>query len=223
MRALKADTLLKALDALVLAEPRVDVEVSVPLGARELQLLADMPWPHRRKEWLAGRKVSKVLLAQSHGLAAGRIEILPAPSGAPLVYLDGVQIPDLVLNISHTRSWVVAAVAAGRVGIDVCDDADGRRIDRIASRVFSEGEVEACDALRDDCTKASVWAMKEAGLKLRIGGVFSPGARSIRVMSLDPPRVADGSMRMELLRLPDAVVALAQDVEAAASANASSE
>jgi 4'-phosphopantetheinyl transferase EntD len=208
---LAAGEVQKLLGAWVLAERREAGEVGVTLGPREQALLADMPWPLRRAEWLAGRRVAKRLLAAACGFTPERTEVLPLESGAPRVWVDGVARDDLVLTLSHTKGWAVAAVASARVGIDVCDDLDGPRLARIARRVFSPGEAEACGAMASAQTQAAVWALKEAGLKLRIGGVFDPGARSVRVESLAPPRVADVSMRVALLRLPDAAVALARD------------
>lgn len=202
----------QVLGAWVLAEPREQGEVEVPLGAAERALLAEMPWPLRRAEWLAGRRVAKRLLERALGFEPLRTQVLPLESGAPQVSVDGVPRRDVVLNLSHTRGWAVAAVASTRVGVDVCDDVDGERIARIARRVFSEGEAEACGAFQSRETQAAVWAIKEAGLKLFIGGVFDPGARAIRVESLTPPRVISRpSMQVALLRLPDAAMAVSRD------------
>lgn len=201
----------EVLGAFVLAEAREAGEVAVPLGAREQALLADMPWPLRRAEWLAGRRVAKRLLHRALQLPPERVEVLPLESGAPRVHVDGVARPDVVLNLSHTRGWAVAAVSSGPVGVDACDDVDGPRLERVARRVFSAGEAEGCGAYDSPRTQAAVWALKEAGLKLRIGGVFDPGARSVRVVSLSPPRVGDPTVRVALLRLPSAAVALARE------------
>ena len=187
----------EVLGAFVLAEPREEGEVAVTLGPRETALLADMPWPLRRSEWLAGRRVAKRLLFEAFQLAPERTEVVPLESGAPQVLVDGAPRAGLVLNISHTKGWAVAAAAVDRVGVDVCDDADGVRIARIARRVFSAGEADACGAFTSVQTQAAVWALKEAGLKLFIGGVFDPGARAIRVESLEPPVVtAKPAMRV---------------------------
>jgi phosphopantetheinyl transferase len=202
----------EVLGAWLLAEPREPGEVLVPLGEAERALLAQMPWPLRRAEWLAGRRVAKRLLERALGLDPLRTQVLPLDSGAPRISFDGAPRLELVLNLSHTKGWAVAAVATSRVGVDVCDDVDGERIARIARRVFSEGEAEACGAFQSRETQAAVWAMKEAGLKLFIGGVFDPGARAIRVESLSPPRVvATPMMQVALLRLPDAAVAVSRD------------
>lgn len=201
----------EVLGAFVLAEAREPGEVAVPLGPREQTLLAAMPWPLRRAEWLAGRRVAKRLLHLAFQLPPARVEVLPLDSGAPAVHVDGVARPDLALNLSHTRGWAVAAAATSAVGVDACDDDDGPSLAAIARRVFSDGEAEACGAHRNARTQAAVWALKEAGLKLRAGGIFEPGANSIRVVSLEPARVADPSVRVALLRLPSAAVALARE------------
>lgn len=203
----------EVLGAFVLAERREPGEVEVLLGPGERALLAQMPWPQRRAEWLAGRRAAKRLLSQAFGFEPARTEVLPLESGAPRVHVDGVPRTDLVMNLSHTKGWAVAAAAKDRVGVDVCDDVDGVRIARIARRVFSEGEAERCGAFQSRETQAAVWALKEAGLKLFIGGIFDPGARAIRVEALEPPRVtATPPMRVVLLRLPDAAVAVSRDV-----------
>lgn len=179
------------------------------LSPREQALLDEMPWPHRKAEWLAGRAAAKAVLQAAWGLSPAQVEILPLESGAPRLWVVGQERADLHLNISHTHGYAVAACAKEPVGIDVCDDDDGRRLPRIARRVMSEGEAEACGAFDSVPNQAAVWAVKEAGLKLRIGGVFQPGARSVRIESLSPPRVADPSMRLFLFRLPEAAVAVA--------------
>jgi phosphopantetheinyl transferase len=180
------------------------------LSPRETALLEQMLWPSRRDEWVAGRAVAKAVLREGFALAPWRVEILPSASGAPEVHVDGARQADLHLSISHTRHYAVAAVARAPVGIDACDDDDGRRLLTIARRVFSDGEAEACGAHASPASQAAVWALKEAGLKLRGGGVLQPGARSVRVESLDPPCVADPSTRVELFRLPRAAVAVAR-------------
>ncbi len=203
------------MDVAVLAEPRVEGEPAVVLGPRERQLLSEMPWPLRRSEWLAGRRAAKALLS-ALGLAPERVEILPLESGAPALHLDGTPHPTLVLSLTHTRRWAVAAVAQGPVGVDVCDDADGHRLEHIGSRVFSAGEAEGCQAHRSPRHQAAVWALKEAALKLSQGGVFDPGARSVTVASLTPPALSRPLLRVALARLPDAALALARPLGAGA-------
>ena len=201
-----------ALGASLLALRRTEEVPSLELSPRERAVLAQMKdWPLRQVEWRAGRQVAKELLRQAFGLDPTRVEILPAESGAPLLHYDGALHPELTLNLSHTPKWAVAVAGAFAVGVDVADDEDGERLPRIARRVFSEGEAEACGAHESVDRQAAVWAIKEAALKLRIGGVFSPGARSIRVESLSPPRVADETLEVELYRVEGAAIAVARE------------
>lgn len=197
------------LDAVVLAQPRSADEPEVVLGAREQALLAQMPWPLRRGEWLAGRAAAKTLLA-TLGFAPERVEVLPLGTGAPGLHVDGTPHPTLTLSLSHTRRWAVAAVAVGPVGVDACDLADGPRLRRIAGRVFSPGEAERCGAHASPAHQAATWALKEAALKLTQGGVFDPGARSITIATLEPPSLAHPLARVALAHLPDAAVAIAR-------------
>src|SRR4051812_36550380 len=145
-----------ALGAKLLAHAREPHEPVVVLGPREQALFAEMSaWPLRRNEWLHGRRVAKELLERAFGLDPKRTEVLPAPSEAPEVWFDGARRTDLVINISHTKRYAVAAASPFAVGVDVCDDEDGERLPRIARRVMSDGEAEACGAFTDHGTQAA--------------------------------------------------------------------
>ena len=65
---LEPDVVQEVLGAWVLAQRREPGEVLVPLGEAERALLAEMPWPLRRAEWLAGRSVAKRLMERALGL-----------------------------------------------------------------------------------------------------------------------------------------------------------
>lgn len=205
MTKLAPGQLVRIGETALLALPR-SADVQCSFGPREQKALEEFrAWPLRDAEWRAGRQVAKRVLHDAFGLEG---EILPAESGAPELFVHGERSP-LTVSISHTDAWAVAAVSPVKVGVDVADDEDGARLPNIARRVFSEGEAEACGAFTSVAHQTAVWAMKEAGLKLHIGGVFSPGARSIRVTSIDPPR-ADG-VQLALFRLPNACVAVAHE------------
>ena len=182
----------------------------VELGPRERDFLASLTdWPLRAAEWRAGRHAAKEVLRQAFGLEPSRVEILPADSGAPVLHVDGARAQSIFLSLSHTDTWAVAVAAPFPIGVDVADDEDGARLPRIAGRVFSVGEADACGAQQSTPHQAAVWALKEAGLKLHLGGVFSPGARSIKVLSLEPARVE--GLEVALYRLDGAAVAAAWD------------
>src|SRR5437868_13699573 len=57
-----------ALGAHLLAHERQATEPAVTLGPREQALLDAMPWPHRRNEWLHGRRVAQELLERAFAL-----------------------------------------------------------------------------------------------------------------------------------------------------------
>jgi len=179
------------------------------LGPAELTLYRSFTYPLRAREWLAGRWAMKFLLKAVHGWTADQLEILPGSNDAPRLFLDGRPRDDFGLSISHTHAYAAAAVAPCPVGIDVCDLQDGPRIQKIAYRVFNEGEAERTGALETDERGAAVWALKEAALKLDQGGVFQPGARSIEVASLDPVALANPGLTVKAFRLPLAILALA--------------
>ena len=182
------------------------------LCGREHAVFGDIEqYPLRVSEWFAGRSAAKALLLAAFGLDPSVTEVLPRESGAPEVHVRGVLDSTVFLNITHTKKYAVAAAARFAVGVDVCDDADGVRIERIARRVFSPGEEETAGVHRSPQHQAATWAIKEAVLKLRIGGVFDPGARSVRVLELDPPRVANEGVRVQLLRLPEGMCAVATE------------
>ncbi|MBX7098432.1 MAG: 4'-phosphopantetheinyl transferase superfamily protein [Myxococcaceae bacterium] len=193
----------------VLALERSDATPALTLSPREEALRAEYTqYPHRLREWSWGRFALKTLAAKVLGLRPGDVEVLRRESGAPELHVGGKPSP-LFASLSHTRRYAVAAVGATRVGVDVADDEDGARLPRIAKRVMSAGEAEGCGAFRTVRHQAGVWAIKEAVLKLREGGVFDPGARSVRVESLTRARVADASAAVWLMRLPHGAVALA--------------
>lgn len=194
----------------LLALPREPAPPRPALWGRELPVFQDLEqYPLRASEWLAGRAAAKGVLQGAFGFAPEEVEVLPLESGAPEVHLRGQRAQGVFLNLTHTRRYAVAAAARFAVGVDACDDADGHRLERIGRRVFSEGEAEGCGAHQSPQAQAAVWALKEAVLKLRIGGVFDPGAKSVRVLALDPPRVANEGVEVQLFRLPEAALAVA--------------
>ncbi|WP_432361682.1 holo-ACP synthase [Sporosarcina sp. UB5] len=84
------------------------------LSTREI-LLYDMLPPHRKIEFLAGRFAAKEAFAKARGTGIGKdcrfeqIEILPEPSGKPVLYFDGGEVAGFV-SITHTRTVAAAQV-----------------------------------------------------------------------------------------------------------------
>ncbi|MFS0691085.1 holo-ACP synthase [Sporosarcina sp. 179-K 8C2 HS] len=84
------------------------------LSKRELRLYEELP-QHRQVEFLAGRFAAKEAFAKARGTGIGKncrfgqVEILPEPSGKPVLYFDGKEVQGFV-SITHTRTVAAAQV-----------------------------------------------------------------------------------------------------------------
>ena len=84
----------------------------------ELKLYRNKPWSLAVR--FAGKEaVIKALGTKNKGIAWREIEILPDPSGKPLVRLygkaqneaDGLGLDKLVISLSHSREYAIALVS----------------------------------------------------------------------------------------------------------------
>jgi 4'-phosphopantetheinyl transferase len=85
------------------------------LSESEARITAALRFPKRRADWRLGRWTAKRALAiyaglSSHAEVLARIEVRPAPSGAPRPYLCG-QPASVAVSISHSRGVGFCAVA----------------------------------------------------------------------------------------------------------------
>jgi phosphopantetheinyl transferase len=121
-------------------------------------------------------------LSQLLGALPAELTIARGADGAPLV--QGLTEP-MRVSISHGRMAAVAV--AGRVallGVDLCDRADGPRIQRIARRFMS---AEDCALAEGDVAWATLWALKEAAIKALGLALLEGGLRATTLSSIDPP------------------------------------
>ncbi len=197
------------LGAAVLAVPRGAGERSATLHETEVAFAAKIHAPNRRSEWVEGRSALKELAWRAFRLEAPRLATLPGPEGAPRLRYDADMPTALTPSITHTRKWIVAALAIDSVGIDGCDLDDAKRVKRVRERAFSDGELAALGTLHSEAQWAAAWAIKEAVLKLHRGGIFDPGASSVWVTAIAPPAVR-GAIKVALLALPETMVAIAR-------------
>lgn len=114
--------------------------------------------PARRRAFLLGCALLRVLIAEHTGTPPGRAGLLLRPNRRPLHRPAGAQV--LALSVSHAGGWVFAAACAGartglRLGIDI---EDRRRLlpPRIDRRLPWEDGTAA--DIRD-------WCLVEAALK----------------------------------------------------------
>ena len=84
------------------------------LTTKELELYESLQ-PHRKVEFLAGRFAAKEAFAKARGTGIGnscrfeQIEILPEPSGKPVLSFDGKAVAGFV-SITHTNTVAAAQV-----------------------------------------------------------------------------------------------------------------
>ncbi|HEY9740480.1 MAG TPA: beta-ketoacyl synthase N-terminal-like domain-containing protein [Coleofasciculaceae cyanobacterium] len=138
----------------------------------------------RRSDWLLGRIAAKDALRQwakatfQLELAPVDIEILSAELGKPIVRCPELErlgsLP--ALSISHSRGYVVAAVAKPGmcVGIDI-QRLDGIRADDVLNGAFTQPEIDLLAQLpqQDQATSiVGLWCAKEAAAKASSMGLM---------------------------------------------------
>jgi 4'-phosphopantetheinyl transferase len=165
------------------------------LGPWESSHLQTLRFPKRRADWRLGRWTAKHAVAYDLRLPHNAedlacIEIRPATSGAPEVFLDN-EPANLAISISHRGGIAACAVATGgaMLGCDleiVEPRSDAFVVDYFTAEEqalvgqFSEAERSALIAL--------IWSAKESALKaLRVG--LRIDTRSLSV-ALDVPNTA---------------------------------
>ena len=158
------------------------------LGGAELSALARFTIPKRRADWRLGRWTAKAAISrllklpQSAG-ALAEIEVRPAPSGAPEVFLHGRRAP---VNISTSHSHGMGFCSVADCGIDVGCDVE-RVLPCMASRLsdyFTEAEQDVIRGIAEgdrDSAATLLWSAKESAFKLlRCGLRSDPRALSVQ-------------------------------------------
>jgi 4'-phosphopantetheinyl transferase EntD len=142
--------------------------------------------PVRRAEWLAGRLCARGAL---RALGAGAASVLADERGAPM--LKGIGADRVHLSITHGRR-LAAAVASSldglwpRCGVDLVDEEDGRRLEKLEQRVFDAGEIAL--ACGDPRRRMILWGAREAIAKATSTGMFAFGLHEIRVEAIEEGR-----------------------------------
>lgn len=147
------------------------------LSVGEAARLDSMRFPKRRADWRLGRWTAKRALALYLGVSGQHqalvdIELRPAPSGAPEVFLAG-QPATTTISLSHRGSHAVCAAAAASVAIGCDLEIIEPRSDEFIADYFASEEQEliarapASDRPR---LAALLWSAKESALKaMRVG------------------------------------------------------
>jgi 4'-phosphopantetheinyl transferase len=156
-----------------------------------------LPVPKRRADWLLGRWTAKCAVTaylnlppDLEGFAA--IELRPALSGAPEVFLHGSPAP-VALSLSHSRGFALCAVAQAGVelGCDV-ETVEPRTPAFLADYFVDEEQrlVARTPAARRDQVLTLLWSAKESTLKALRCGLRSD-TRSVNAARVDLPQTSD--------------------------------
>ena len=158
------------------------IEADVPaendwLSANEVVCLNSMRFAKRRNDWRLGRWTAKCALSltldvPAHLQALKKIEIRPAPSGAPEVFF-GNQPAAVTISISHRSGIAACAVAMSGVEIGCDLEIVEPHSDAFVADYFTIEEqalVARASAADRDWILALLWSGKESALKaLRAG------------------------------------------------------
>jgi 4'-phosphopantetheinyl transferase len=152
-------------------------EADVPLendwlSARELACLNSLRFPKRRADWRLGRWTAKRALAAycdvpSHSQSLVKIEIHPAPSGAPEVFFFSQPAP-VTISLSHSAGTAMCAIARSSVSLGCDLEAIEPRARAFVTDYFVDEEQALIARLRADDRPQLVtllWSAKESTLK----------------------------------------------------------
>ena len=157
-------------------------EANVPahndwLSQSEVAHLETLRFDKRRRDWRLGRWTAKLAVVAYRNLSGDShhlrdVEIRPAPSGAPEVFLT-CQPTDVTISISHRDGIAMCAVAPSSMALGCDLEIVEPRSDCFTEDYFTPEEREfVAQARAGDRSRlwALLWSGKESALKaLRVG------------------------------------------------------
>lgn len=162
------------------------------LSADERRRAARLQSPARRREFIGGRGLLRMLLAAYTGMPAEGVPIVYGRFGKPAL-ADTEGVATLTFNMSCSDGLALYAFGRDRqVGVDVERLQPGFPCDEIAQRYYCPAERAQLSQLRGarlTQTFFRYWTAKEAVLKAR-GDGLSAGLHDTAVHQLDEQRVA---------------------------------
>lgn len=168
------------------------------LSARESVYLGSLRFAKRRTDWRLGRWTAKCavasflnLLTDAQGLA--QIEIRPASSGAPVIFIAN-EPAAVAISISHSSGAAVCAVAMPGVELGCDQEVIEARSDAFVADYFTESEqalVARVSVAERSRLVTLLWSAKESALKaLREG--LRLDTRSVTVSPINGAFNLDG-------------------------------
>lgn len=163
------------------------------LSESELNFFNRLRFARRRADWRLGRWTAKQAVAALLNLASfppalAKIEIVPAPSGAPEVFFENKLSP-VTISLSHRNHGAICTLGPGTFELGCDLELIERRSDAFITDYFTAEEqalVAAQPATDRPQLLALLWSAKESALKaLRFG--LRLDTRSVIVDLLDCP------------------------------------
>jgi 4'-phosphopantetheinyl transferase len=142
------------------------------LSARESACLNGMRFAKRRADWRLGRWTAKGAVASflkmpADAQALAQIEIRPASSGAPEVFIANDPAA-VAVSISHRSGAAICAVAMSGVDLGCDQEVIEPRSEAFVADYFTQDEqalvAQVCEAERSRLL-ALLWSAKESALK----------------------------------------------------------
>jgi 4'-phosphopantetheinyl transferase len=180
------------------------------LSASEAVRLNGMRFVKRRADWRLGRWTAKRAVAAYlnlpvHTQALSAIELRPAPSGAPDVFVAN-RPAAVAVSLSHRAGTAICSVAPSNVALGCDLEVIEERSDAFVGDYFTSEEqalVARASAADRDWLLALIWSAKESVLKaLRVGlrldtrsFMVIPGAlqRECDASEIEDPRLTSQS------------------------------
>lgn len=178
-------------------------ETDVPAGddwlsASEMLVLGGLRFPKRRRDWRLGRWTAKCAVAAHLNLPANHsalrsIEIRPAPSGAPEVFLSEGPA-SIAISLSHSAGTAVCAItpflAAVGCDLEVIEARGSGFLDDYFTAEEQSFVMRMPEADRSWLVNL-LWSAKESALKaLQVG--LRADTRSVRVSLADSTYATEG-------------------------------
>jgi 4'-phosphopantetheinyl transferase len=142
------------------------------MSAREIAVLSQLRVPKRRSDWRLGRWTAKQALARwfdlpAHARVLARLEVHPAPNGAPEAFCDGYPAP-VAISLSHSAGRALCCI--GSPGAELGCDLEfiEARSELFVSDYFCTEEQCLVLNLPQSASSAVttlLWSAKESALK----------------------------------------------------------
>lgn len=133
------------------------------LTPAEREALERLHLPHRRADWRLGRWAAKRAVAAWLDQKVFRVEIRPAPDGAPEAFLDGAPAP-VVISLTHRANRAACAVAPAGTALGVDLELIEPRSDAFVDDYFTPAEQKLIGTDRL-LHPTLLWSAKESALK----------------------------------------------------------